>query len=68
LSELNLKAARLDRGLSVAEAAKQIGVSPYRVRRAEAGEMPRPGAAMKIANFYGHTVSEVWPEEVEAAA
>ena len=63
-----MKAARLNRGLSVAEAAEQIGISPYQVRRAEAGEMPRPAAALKIAQFYGHTVSQIWPDEVGVAA
>jgi transcriptional regulator with XRE-family HTH domain len=68
LSEVNLKAARLERGLSVAEASAQIGVSPFQVRRSESGNMPRPAAALKIAKFYGYTVSQVWPEETQVAA
>jgi transcriptional regulator with XRE-family HTH domain len=53
---------RLERGLTLNAAAAQIGVSPDVLRRAELGEVtPHPGNAKKIADFYGHRVTDLWP-------
>jgi transcriptional regulator with XRE-family HTH domain len=64
---VNLPEERLNRGLSVRAAAKEIGVGADVLARAEEGTMPRPAAALKIATYYGYKVTEVWPLEKEAA-
>lgn len=65
---IDLRAERLNRGLSVSAAASQIGVSPTTLARAEDGAFtPRPANALKIAAFYGHRVTDVWPVREEAA-
>lgn len=65
---VDLKAERLNRGLSAGEAAEVIGIQKNILLRAEAGEgMPHPRNAKKVADFYGYKVTEVWPLE-EAAA
>jgi transcriptional regulator with XRE-family HTH domain len=65
---VNLKAARLNRGLTVADAAGQIGVLPHVLRDAEnLGTVPRPASAKLIADFYGLQVTDVWPVEERAA-
>jgi transcriptional regulator with XRE-family HTH domain len=58
---VNLRAARLNRGLSVREAAKEIGVKPSTLRRAEHGDGVHPGTAKKIADYYGVRVTDIWP-------
>lgn len=63
---MNLRAERLNRGLTVAAAALQIGVSRGTLQKAEAGLMPSAPLAKKIADFYGAKVTEIWPLE-EAA-
>lgn len=68
---VDLRSARLNRGLSIRQAADQMGVAPNTLKRAEEGEMPHPGNALKIAGFFGHQVTDVWPLErtpTEAAA
>lgn len=66
---IDLLAARLNRGLSRRQAADQMGVAENTLKRAEEGEMPHPSNALKIAGFYGHQVTDVWPlEPTEAAA
>jgi transcriptional regulator with XRE-family HTH domain len=63
-----IKAARLDKGLTIREAAKQMGegVTADILLRAENGATPRPAAAKKIADFCGCSVTDIWP--VKAAA
>lgn len=65
---MNIRAARLNRGLSVERAAAEIGVSRGTLVRAESGEMPQPALAKLIADFYGRRVTDIWPHEKEAAA
>jgi transcriptional regulator with XRE-family HTH domain len=61
---INLKAERLNRGLSLTAAAEQIEVPLNVLSRAEAGEgQPHPANAKKIADFYGHKVTDIWPLE-----
>jgi len=67
MNTINLTEERLNRGLSIRQAAKQIGVGAEVLSRAEDGNMPRPAAALKIASFYGYKVTEVWPIEKAAA-
>ena len=57
-----LKEARLDRGLSITAAARQIKVPAETLSRAERGEsVPRPSTAKRICDFFGFTVTEIWP-------
>lgn len=65
---ISLRAERLNRGLTINEAAEQMDVDRQALMRAEAGKaVPTPANAFKIATFYGHKVTDVWPLE-EAAA
>ncbi len=61
---INLRAERLNRGLSLAVAAAAIGVDKSTLSRAERGVVePIPAKAFKIASFYGYRVTDVWPLE-----
>ena len=62
---MNLRGERLDKGLSSREAAECIGVSQAILLRAESGQGVRPGHAKKIADFYGTTVTSIWPVDHE---
>jgi transcriptional regulator with XRE-family HTH domain len=64
---VDLRAERVNRGLSVKDAAALIGVSAMTLRRAEDGTVPWARNAFKIAEFYGYQVTDVWPVEAEAA-
>jgi len=61
---INLTEARVNRGLSVRGAAKQMGIDFKTLMRAERGEVvPQARNAFAIADFYGYKVTEVWPLE-----
>jgi transcriptional regulator with XRE-family HTH domain len=63
-----LRGARLNRGLSLRAAAKEIGVDMHALWRAEHGAVPNPASAKKIADFYGAQVTEIWPVSDETVA
>lgn len=63
---LNLKAERLNRGLTAKECAVEIGIPDYVLRYAEDHGRPRPWAAKLIADYFGTTVTTQWPMD-EAA-
>lgn len=66
---INLRAERLNRGLTAAKAAEQIGVGKQLLLDAENGATPRPENAKLIADFYGHRVTDIWPvDEPEKVA
>jgi len=57
-----LRSERLNRGLTLKQAATRMGVSWKTLQRAEAGSsVPFPATALKIAGFYGMRVTDVWP-------
>ena len=59
--QINLRAERLDRGMSLDDAADKIGVPKNVLLGAETRKStPRPASAFKIASFYGYKVTEVW--------
>jgi transcriptional regulator with XRE-family HTH domain len=62
---VNLRELRINRGLSLRDAAKQMGLKEESIlRNAEKGNnVPLPRNAYKIAKFYGYQVTEVWPEQ-----
>lgn len=64
----NLRAERLDKGLSQRAAAEQIGISQAILLRAEDGLGVRPAHAKLIADFYGFRVRDIWPVEDRKAA
>lgn len=68
MNEISLKAERLNRGLTLNDAAEEMGVDRQALLRAEnGGPRPTPSNAFKIADFYGFKVTEVWPLEGVAA-
>lgn len=59
---VDIRAERLNRGLSVADAAAQMNVDRDTLARAETGKTdPHPRNAIKIAGFFGYRVTDVWP-------
>jgi transcriptional regulator with XRE-family HTH domain len=58
----DLRTARLNRGLTLRQAAEVIGVPTMVLSRAERGTRPHPGNAKAIADFYGRRVSDVWAD------
>lgn len=57
----DLQAERLNKGLSIRQLAAEIKVSAASVARAEAGESIHPANAKRIADFYGKSVTDIWP-------
>lgn len=73
MNTVDLRAERVNRGLSQAEAARKMQIDPDALARAERGVgTPHPRNALAIAGFYGYQVTDVWPldrePESEAAA
>lgn len=58
---VNLTAERLNRGLSLRQAAVAIDVPEQSIRRAENGLGVTPANAFLIAKFYGYRVTDLWP-------
>jgi DNA-binding XRE family transcriptional regulator len=55
--------------MSRAQMAELIGVSDRVLEEAEHGSRPRPENALKIATYFGHRVTDLWPvEPLEPAA
>lgn len=57
----DLRIARLNRGLSLRQAAEEIGVPEQSIRRLEQGLGVRPATAKKIADYFGVTAVEILP-------
>lgn len=64
---MSLKTLRLNRGLSVAACATAVGVPDHVVRHAESGGRPRPENALRLADFFGCKVTDLWPVEDDDA-
>jgi transcriptional regulator with XRE-family HTH domain len=56
-----LRSARLNRGLSIRQAAHAIGVAQQTFRRLEEGEPIHPASAKKVADFFGVQVTDLMP-------
>lgn len=65
---INLKQERLNRGLTVAGLAQEIGISPSALQRAEAGRSVHPANAKSIADYFEMKVTDIWPLDEEPAA
>ena len=55
-----LRALRLNRGLTVAEAAAAAGVAPSTLHSLEKGSVPRSRTARAVAAFYGTSPAAIW--------
>jgi len=62
-----LKEARINRGLSLAAAAVEIGVARATLAATEDGHVPSPDVAKRIADFYEQRVTDIWPVQEKAA-
>lgn len=56
-----------DRGLTQAQLADELGVSPATLNKIVRGGFPGRFAAHKVVSRYGFRPSEVWPDEIEGA-
>lgn len=65
---MNLRAERLNRGLSVAALAREIRVPDHVIRHAEKGGTPQPANALRIADYFGVMVTDLWPLDIEDVA
>lgn len=59
----DLRAFRLNRGLSQEAIAADVGITRRAWQRAESGLGVRPRHALAIANYVGRSVTELWPED-----
>jgi putative transcriptional regulator len=69
--KVNLRDLRRDRGLTLAVASEQMGISTAALSLIELGRVnPTPPVAFRVASFYGLRVSDIWPTAsgAEAAA
>jgi DNA-binding XRE family transcriptional regulator len=59
---MNIRAERLNRGMSTRSAALAIGIARQTLEDLETGDRtPHPATAKKIADFYGVKVTDIWP-------
>lgn len=65
LCGMNLEATRVNMGLSARAAADAIGIPDHVLRYAETSGRPRLHTALKIAEFYGVQVTDIWPVPAE---
>ncbi len=66
---VDLRAERLNRGLSLAALAEQTGVPKSTLARVESGQAePVPETKLALADFYGYKVTDIWPVDEKAAA
>ena len=66
---LDLKAERMNRGLSLAALSEKTGVPTSTLARIETTDIePAPKTKLALASFYGFEVVELWPVEQESAA
>ena len=61
----NLIFVRERLGVSQPEMAVKIGLSPSGLWKLEQGTAVKLNVARKIALFYGKSIDELWPEELE---
>ena len=60
MNTLTLKAARVNRGLSVKEVADSVGVTEDTIYRYEAGKSsPKISVVVKMVDLYGVTISDI---------
>lgn len=62
-SGYRLLSLRLNKGLSINNAAKEIGIHPQVLSGAEKRATPHPHHAKKIADYHGLQVTDIWRVE-----
>lgn len=67
VSAADIQGARLNLGMSRAQLAEAVGVTPAVIKYIEAGGRPIPSNARKVADYFGTTVLDLWPLEDAAA-
>lgn len=66
---INLRAERINRGLSLDDLAERTGVAKSTLARVERREsIPSPRVQYAIATHFGLRPTDVWPLEQEIAA
>ena len=65
----NLRAERMNRGLTISELADRLDVSRHTIMRLEAGAVPRARVGLKIADWLSSdgdpvSVTDLWPVAV----
>lgn len=68
MTGFDLRAHRLDLGLTQAEVAEITGVDRGTIIRIERGQRPLPDTALKVATWVGKKPSELWPTGDREAA
>lgn len=64
----NLKAARIDAGLTQRQLAELIGASQYTISRLENGEhRPADGTKFALARAFGRSIDSLFPYRVPGA-
>lgn len=61
-----LRAARVNRGLSLDQLSDETGVPKTTLARVERGSVPNPSTQKKIADFYDVQPTDLWPIEMAA--
>jgi transcriptional regulator with XRE-family HTH domain len=62
-----LRQMRRNRGLLLSEVAEHVDITTSYLSLIERGErVPSPPVAKRLADFYGHVVTDLWPEELAA--
>lgn len=65
---MNFLAERLNRGMSAEAIAAEIGIAPHVYRHTEKGGRPTPANRLKIATYFGKSVTDIWPPDEQEAA
>ncbi len=65
---VDLTKERLEKGLSIRQAAAEMHIGAMTLQRAESGETVHPANAKTIADFYGYKPTEIWPLDQKATA
>lgn len=68
IETFDLTAARVNRGLSRRELAREVGLGRETIRRLEQGERVYPASAKKVADFFGIQATDLLPEPESRAA
>ncbi len=69
MTPFNLRAARVNRGVTIAALAKETGVGRRTIMRVEQGQVPSAPVALKLARWVGDgkQPTDLWPLEDVAA-
>lgn len=61
MTVLDIERARLDRGMTATDVAREAGVSPFVISRLENGKRVAPANAKRIADFFNVKVTDLAP-------